>query len=207
LTKALQEEKIKKDLFDKLCVEYKDDVIVFEWKGRWEYRKGEKAHLSRFNREFDIARFHRTSDKLVSPLLIGYEVKGMRRRKVGNNLRFYEPTWGTGLDQIEAYLKQNVDYAYLVTVKRKLTSENNDLVGTVKARKCVGLTFVEEINGELKFKEIVKPSKRNQNANYGLKITNLVAISLNERGCKDIQRQEWARKGEFATLTWLGDRC
>jgi len=201
----LKEDKIKQELFDKLTTTFADDVIVLEWKGRWERRKGQKAYLSRFNREFDIARFHRTADKFVSPLLIAYELKGIRTRMMGTKIKLYPPTWLSGWDQIEAYLKQNADYAILVTIKRKIQTENIDLIDTVKAKKFVGLIFVEEIKGTVDFEEIVKPSERNPNVNPDLKKTNLVAVSLAERGCTHIQRQEWARKGDFIAIARQND--
>jgi hypothetical protein len=136
-------------------------------------------------------------DKSASPVLLAYAVKGTQPRRVGAGSARSAPAVFKELDMVRAYLAQDVDCSYLVTVPCRSRLEDEQLLEAVKERRCFGLIFVEESNGKPTFRAIRDTSGLSRKADIDRKKAKLTAISLNERGCRDIRRQEWAREAKY----------
>lgn len=201
MAKLLEEKTIKKRLYAKLCEESKDDVVILEWKGRFERQKGQRrVHRSIFDGQFDLAVFKRTTDREISPLLIGYEVKGLQkaRRKKDGKIIYRRPRPHVGLSQTRILLEADANQAYLVSLPRKNDSENRSIMNMIKDNLSMGLIFAKVENGRMKFDTVIKPNKIKASVNQDRKKVNLGIVSVwEEPWCSKIRRQKWARKAEF----------
>lgn len=200
MVKRLMESTIKNRLYDKLCKQSKKTVVMLEWKGRLEKQTGQRrVHRSLFTGEFDLAVFKRTRDRKRSPVLIGYEVKGLRKymRKKDGKIIYRRPLTHGGRDQARLLLEEDANKSYLVTIPRDNESENQSLINMVKDNPNVGLIYAEVKNRRTTFRTIIEPKLRDS-MNQDRKKVNLGIVSMWERPlCTKIRRQEWARKCEF----------
>ncbi len=193
----LKEDVIKDKLYQKLCREDKDASVILEWKGRKERRLDQdKVHSSRFLAEFDVAVFKRVKDKKLSPILIGYEVKGSKRR----GRKYYRPMPHTPIGQSLMHLEEDANQSYMVTIKRENDKQNQALINIAESQKYLGLIFVDaKRNGALRFDEVVTPTKYRRSPNQDRKKCNLHLVSVVPRPwVKDMQWQDWARSAEFS---------
>ena len=200
MAKLLEENTIKKRLYTKLCQE-SDDVVILEWKGRLERRRGQRRiHRSIFDGQFDLAVFKRTTDREISPLLIGYEVKGLQKtiRRRDGKVIYRKPRPHVGIGQTRVLLEADANQAYLVSLPRDNDSENESLMNMIEDNPSMGLIFVKVKDRRVEFETIIKPSETRASINQDRKKVNLGIVSVwEEPWSGKMRRQKWARKAEF----------
>ena len=200
MAKRLEEKTITNRLYAKLCRESKDDVVILDWKGRIEKRKGQRRiHRSIFDGQFDVAVFKRTEDIEISPLLIGYEVKGLIKGKKNGKVIYRRPRPHTGVGQALILLEEDANQSYLVTLPRENDSENQSLRNMIGRNPAMGLIFAKIENRRVTFETVITPKENKPSLNQDRKKVNLGITSVwEEPWCSRIRRREWARKAEFA---------
>lgn len=195
-TLLLNEDEIKKEWYSKLC-ESEDDVVILEWRGRFEEDAEPKPdHPSIYDRPFDMVCFRRTHDRYTSPILVAYEVKGITVSEKGKIRR---PSVLAGMEQLMTYIMfQDADYACLITIPRKNPTENKHLEEAIKCNPSWGLIFVKAVNGKRVFETVVKPRERSLRINQDKKKANLIVASLWQKPwVGEIRRRDWAREADY----------
>ena len=168
--------------------------------GRIEKRKGQRRiHRSIFDGQFDVAVFKRTEDTEISPLLIGYEVKGLIKGKKNGKVIYRRPRPHIGVGQALILLEVDANQSYIVTLPRENDSENQSLKNMIGRNPSMGLIFAKIENRRVTFETVITPKENKPSLNQDRKKVNLGITSVwEEPWCSRIRRREWARKAEFA---------
>lgn len=137
--KVPREENLQRMVYDKLCSDNSNAVVILRWTGHSEPEWGTSAdhHFSNFFAEFDVACATKTKR---SPILFGYEVK-------------WKPSYiYTGEGQASWLLEQDASYAFIVRPPPSGEKEKIDrrpLIEHIRRKEYIGLYFVEERAGQL----------------------------------------------------------
>lgn len=201
-----QEKKYERTFYKWLCgnPNYRDDIIIFNWTGREERKwNTDKPYVSKFNCQIDVARAYRIDDRTISPILVGYELKGtetrIKKNKEGKEtITYHSPPIPDGLGQAHCYRSLDADYVYIVRPKPQDPVKERELKRLIEMEPCYGLIYVYQINGGVEFRYIIEPSGRNLFVNLDRKKMNLAMATIFPKGHGPIQRQMWAREADFS---------
>ena len=201
-----REKKFGQRIFYKwLCREYPESVVIREWEGRSEDKlEGKGNHFSRFDggMKLDVVRAYRIPDRNISPIMIGYEIKGTESEKKGGNIIYRPPAIHEGEGQASWILDLDANYVCVVRPPPAKSSDVESIIQHYKRLLYFGLYFINEINGVLEFQEVVKATDKEPylNVNLDRKKMNLANVVMHKGGYQDIQKQNWARNTEWSII-------
>jgi hypothetical protein len=168
------------------------DLVVAKWRGWTIYGTGGIGESVLLRREFDIAKFERTSRPYISPTitLTGYEVKGVTATGKAKG-RF--PSFAEGLDQTIVHLYEGADYSYLVWPEPD-DKTKQDLKSLLDNHSpAIGLIFVRVDDSLWEYRH---PPTKNPRTSDEIKKRMLTSL-LSGGQYSESHVPEWAKKHDF----------